>query len=106
MPNLIDADALKQSLGIEGAKKYGNETELEMERSYKEFLAYEIADEIDGMDVVDAVEVVRCKDCAMGRPEHFSRTPSEIYCARTCGYMSESGYCSQGKRREAPSEDR
>ena len=47
---------------------------------------------------VDAVEVVRCKDCeshsSNGCPDH------RVWCRRLCRYMDSDGFCSDGERRE------
>ena len=43
---------------------------------------------IDALPSIDAVEVVRCKDCVMERT-----------CQHT-QYLGEDGYCSHGERRE------
>lgn len=49
-------------------------------------------------DTVDAVEVVRCKDCeshsSNGCPDH------RVWCRRLCRYMDSDGFCSDGERRE------
>lgn len=60
---LIDANALKWNLNVENAVKYGNETPEQLHNSYGTMMRYEIADYIDDAPTVDAVEVVRCRDC-------------------------------------------
>lgn len=52
-------------------------------------------DEIDGLPTIDAVQVVRCKDC-----EYYYA--DEKWCRRLglCGAFNEDDFCSHGKRRE------
>ena len=44
---------------------------------------------------VDAVEVVRCKDCK----ECFTRANGTTYCRRTGRYAATDDFCSYGERR-------
>lgn len=60
---LIDADALARDMGVDNAVKYGNETAEQQHNSYSTLMKYEIADYIEDAPTVDAVPVVRCKDC-------------------------------------------
>ena len=46
---------------------------------------------------VDAVEVVRCKDCKMLGP--YLRSGKYVYCDRTCMIVREEDYCSYGERK-------
>lgn len=47
--------------------------------------------------VVDAVPVVRCKDCRF----HERHEPGMVWCPNVIGsWIEENGYCSMGERRE------
>lgn len=88
---LIDADALKEHMGVVDATKYGNKNAQQMHNSYGTLMCYEIADYIDDMPTIDAAPVRRsewvtdddnnddwaepyCKKCGCSipcGPEHF-----------------------------------
>lgn len=93
---LIDADALLN----EFLKRY---TERERNRNLV-FAACEIkqdfADMISDFPTVDAVEVVRCRECKFGRWD--SETDDAMFCVRTNDGFWRSGndFCSRGKRKE------
>ena len=56
-----------------------------------------ITDEITDAPTVDAVEVVRCKDC-----KHKKMTPDNwLWCNAWCGIngMGDEGFCNYGERR-------
>lgn len=53
---------------------------------------------LEAAPVVDAVEVVRCKDC---RHSYFVKSCSKYECRKGCGTLKNStDFCSYGKRRE------
>ena len=80
---LIDADALLDRFS-ELASRYKPEGDL--------FFLDAIADEIMDAPTVDAVEVVRCKDCKFYQTDHW--------CTRVAlGIMYENDFCSYGERR-------
>ena len=60
---LINANALMHAMGVKNAVKYGNETAEQQHNSYDTLMKYEIADYIEDAPTVNAVEVVRCRDC-------------------------------------------
>ena len=89
---LIDANALKWKLG-ETADKYDSD-----------YLFFDvISDEIDNAPTVDAVEVVRCKDCKSweqynacdGTKPHRCMNHDAIFYKRT----KPDDFCSYGERR-------
>ena len=83
---LIDAEALKQD-----AKR---------DRAICECLA-DIVDVtllIDSQPTVDAVEVVRCKDCSRISPS-VTAIKDSVYCREFRAYMPCDGYCSYGERK-------
>lgn len=63
MKDLISREALLKSNGLENAMKDGNKDAASTFNSYEIMLRYEVADMIKEAPAVDAVEVVRCKDC-------------------------------------------
>ena len=87
---LIDADAL-----IDRWRKNLNITEKD---TGAVFVGYgQIPALINNMPTIDAVPVVRCKDCKYN--PKAARRP--IYCFGWCWYQEEKdGYCSEGKRRD------
>lgn len=54
---------------------------------------------IEDCKVVDAVEVVRCKDCVHKNP--YSRYEFSCKCLRDNLHHNTDDYCSYGKRKEA-----
>lgn len=82
---LIDADALKKEWTIASPEPYSTD-------------AAEVLDTIDEAPTVDAVEVVRCKDCedyamwSNGRAMH--------YCDKYCCAMNDDDFCSYGRRKD------
>jgi hypothetical protein len=57
-----------------------------------------VMDWLQNQPTVDAVEVVRCKDCEKSHPElcHYKGC---IWCARYDRYMNPDDFCSYGERR-------
>ena len=62
---LIDADELFNwgTHKLKDAVKYGNKDGNQQSWSYSTLMMYEVADEIFDAPTIDAVPVVRCKDC-------------------------------------------
>ena len=94
---LIDANALKESV-MKEIRHYWNEGE----GGY--YLAEDVIPDIDLAPTVDAVEVVRCKDC-----KHYRRKGgvyNDDYCAilyysdGTHRTSCEIGFCFYGERRK------
>ena len=86
---LIDANALKDGLSnLEasgGHKYYRQGMDAVLHKFMPSF--------IDEQTTVDAVEVVRCKDCKFYQTDHW--------CTRVAlGIMYENDFCSYGERRE------
>ena len=92
---LIDADELLN----EFLKRY---TERERNRNLV-FAACEIkqdfADMISDLQTVDAVEVVRCRECKQGEIDDPD-FPDEYYCHTGCGWNKGDFYCAYGERKE------
>lgn len=70
----IDADALKEHMGIMDATKYGNKNAQQMHNSYGTFMCYEIADYIDDMPTLDVQPVRR------GEWRVTEAWPHKVYC--------------------------
>ena len=86
---LIDADKLKKSLrSNKGAEILGHSI-------VRLFYLDELIDE---QPTVDAVEVVRCRDCSRISPS-VTAIKDSVYCREFRAYMPCDGYCSYGKRR-------
>ena len=61
---------------------------------YKEALKL-VLSKIRNAPTVDAVPVVRCKDCT-----YYDHSYEGDFCSSTGAGMDEDGYCSDGERRE------
>lgn len=83
---LIDADALKYEVQLEG---HGN-------GMYQE-VYYITADDVDAQPTVDAVPVIRCRECRHYAPMDSSR-PYD--CAVGMADTMPEDYCSRAERRE------
>lgn len=85
--DLISREALKEWIGCDGDNKY------------KSQIIHEIADLIDEVPAVDAVEVVRCKDCMYWTRvgKHTGKCPFLI---GEHQYAGDDHYCSCGERGE------
>lgn len=53
---------------------------------------------LDEQRTVDAVEVVRCKDCERISPSVTARK-NEVWCRKIRAYVPVDGFCSYGERR-------
>lgn len=54
---------------------------------------------IGRMKTVDAVPVVRCKDCKHGEVDDPD-FPNQYYCHQGCGWNNEDFYCAYGERKD------
>lgn len=91
MARLIDADALgRDAFHVMCEGEYGEPCE----RCVVDW------DDIETAPTIDAVEVVRCKDC-----EHSDYSKCDIdgvlYCAKHSRFMVDDDFCSYGKRRQS-----
>ena len=83
---LIDADELKAVYipsEIEGFEKMMVPVEVVLQN-------------IDDMPTVDAVEVVRCKDCKF----YYRMTAETGICQLGCPHLGNDGFCSEGERKD------
>lgn len=97
---LIDANALLQKAIEE--KRFVLHMEDLLRRDVIVQTAYkDLADFVNSAPTIDAVEVVRCKDC-LSREAHFKRN-GEVYFYR-CNYfdieIEPLGFCSYGERKD------
>ena len=86
MSRLIDADALCKACKSNGSKCTGKDCE------------------VPGMPTIDAVPVVRCRDC---RNRYTTKCTMNYECSE-CGWQwdwtTDDGFCSSGQRKEADHE--
>ena len=98
MPRLIDADALKDLIcaNVYPIRDAFNSTDYGM------FWTGGIEKAIDKMPTVDAVEVIRCKDC-----EYYSKgMPDEpTICELTMCGANDEGFCAWAERKRDAKEE-
>lgn len=87
MSRLIDADKLKQAICVDYYEHYTKYHDTDQNQ-----LIDMVIDDIDELPTVDAVEVVRCKDC-----EHYC---DGTWCYINEDYFEEDDFCSYGERKE------
>lgn len=85
---LIDAGQIINALSIFSDRKYGNEHFLNGIDAAKEVVV--------NCPTVDAVEVVRCKDCVSYQPTEGGKP----FCYFNETATGSTNYCSYGERRE------
>ena len=81
---LIDADSLLKSISTMSDLKMNGVT---------------IAVAVAKCVTIDAVPVVRCRDCKQGEVDDPD-FPDQYYCHAGCGWNNGDFYCSYGKRKE------
>ena len=79
---LIDADKLKEWF----LRPYSNE---------ETYSNIDICSRINSAPTVDAVEVVRCKDC-----KNYGTDGNRLNCIVFCCSMPKNGFCSMGERKD------
>ena len=89
---LIDASAMRDDWLENGENEYVYDTNA-------------VLDSIDSQPTVDAVEVVRCRECVWS---HMSIDPRTLHSAMVCGYkgynpvqfsqVTDNDFCSHGER--------
>lgn len=93
---LIDADALEfepdENCIANGVLIWGSRSGGKTMTT----VLYALKEMINNAPAVDAVEVIRCKDC-----KHYFHYGDEVYGCRTFGMMKTrpDGFCSYGERR-------
>lgn len=87
---LIDADELKQQISVwQRIDPYN----MSLSMAAGAFIR-----EVDKSPTVDAVQVVRCKDCKLWY-EDWKHDNNECYCCRNDRWTEPDAYCSGGERR-------
>lgn len=89
---LIDADAVAEAIKDEITEAKGIDADPNFTAGLKLGLAY-----VNTAPTVDAVPVVRCKDCA-----YYEYSNAGDFCSSTGAGMPEDGYCSDGERKAEP----
>lgn len=88
---LIDADALEKQF-----RKEANTTACLDNRTYWSEALISVAEDVVDAPTIDAVPVVRCKDCRF----HEQEQPGMVYCPATVGgWVDEDWFCKGGERR-------
>lgn len=93
MSRYIDADWLKESF----RKQTVNVPEKIKEDA--DAIIEAICKDIDLAPTVDAVQVVRCKDCVHGI-YGTDETGEYRWCENACNYVDDDAYCADGERKE------
>lgn len=101
MSRLIDADSLFNwgDKKLKNAVKYGNKGIEQLNWSYSTLMMYEIAYEINDAPTIDAVPVVRCKECK-NNPDLKTGTKGMLWCRKWQKEVRKTDFCSYGKRKE------
>ena len=86
---LIDADSLLKSISTMSDLKMNGVT---------------IAVAVAKCVTIDAVPVVRCRDCKQGEVDDPD-FPNQYYCHAGCGWNNGDFYCSYGERKEGADND-
>ena len=84
MSRLIDADAIADILCNLATEKWNKETGTTWANAYEE-----VMNMVDEQPTIDAVNVVRCKNCVYKQGEH--------HCVFS-GAVDLDGYCHRGRR--------
>ena len=102
MAEYIEREALmKNFCGCDLTKcvKYGNESAEQQHDSYFTMMMYEIADEIEDAPTIDAVPVVRCRECFYYTPVN-DKIGKCVFLIGEHQYVVPDGYCYLGERKE------
>ena len=60
---------------------------------------FDVVFDVEEMPTVDAVEVVRCRECKQGEIDDQD-FPDQYYCRAGCGWNKGDFYCAYGERKE------
>lgn len=96
---LIDANAAIERLSFEAVVRYPQEWDMGILAGM---------DILRGAPTVDAVEVVRCKDCKYWTQDDNGYMDDEFHCGNPYGiegYPEESDYCSRGEKMDGGEAD-
>ena len=91
----IALEILKELHGEQVVSKYFTHEQCERTRNGI-LMAY---NEIHSMPTVDAVEVVRCRDCLWANTNLFAKELGIVYCNNYGKRKKQDDFCSEGERR-------
>ena len=83
---LIDDEPLRQVIITKCKQHIENEQFVSIMKQFLDLLSL--------CPTVDAVAVVRCKDCRQSSPSECPK--NRVWCQKMGRYMKEDGYCSEG----------
>ena len=94
----IDADALLEKLNLLSEK-----FRIRAENEDRGFLAVQCGvsfaeDAVNAAPTLDAIPVVRCKDCALGDTDG-KHIPGKVYCDRMDCMHGEDFFCADGRKK-------
>jgi rubrerythrin len=94
---LIDANALKNEMADDLAAT------IRMSEMHKTDMAVRVLNKIDEANTIDAVPVVRCRNCRLWRrtDKHYGKCPFLI---GEHQYTSEDGFCNLGEKMDGGAE--
>lgn len=94
MAEYIDRALLRQDLSesVVFSERYARRAELRGARK--------IAERIEAAPVVDAVPVVRCKDCRNSEKVFPHRNTDLLKCEHSLDYLTPDDFCSYGERKD------
>ena len=68
--------------------------------TYSATMFFKIRNRINNASTIDAVPVVRCKDCKHGEVDDPKDFPDQYYCHAGCGWNKGDFFCSYGERKD------
>jgi hypothetical protein len=86
IPRYIDADVMREEWLQNGENEHVYDTNA-------------ILESIDSQPTVDAVEVVRCKDCVQSEP--LAVVTVNVFCNEWAMCISCDGFCHKGRKKNA-----
>ncbi len=94
---LIDIDAFRKDLGLaercEDCERDARECQYEQIYTRMDFCGW-----LDDAEIIDAVQVVRCKDCQYAG-EPIYEVENDYWCSKHGIYVYENDFCSYGERK-------
>ena len=94
---LIDIDAFRKDLGLaercEDCERDARECQYEQIYTRMDFCGW-----LDDAEIIDAVPVVRCKNCQYTDEPIDEEGEHDYWCVKHGSYVYEDDYCSYGER--------
>ena len=94
MARLIDADDLEKAIKTDYFEHFTQYHDTDQMA-----LIDMVCEDIEESPTVDAVEVVRCRECKQGEVDDPD-FPDQYYCHAGCGWNRGDFYCAYGERKE------